>query len=97
MENALAERINGIFKGNFALDEPFSTFEQAQKTVDNAIAYYNNRLPHSSIDMLTPNEAHHKKGELKKHWKWYWKEKQEAKKQLELEIENGGIPNQKQN
>jgi len=96
LENALAERMNGIFKGNFALDESFLTFEQAQKTVDHAIVYYNNRLPHSSVDMLTPNEAHHKKGELKKHWKWYWKEKQEAQKQLESEIEKGGIPNHKQ-
>jgi len=26
--------------------------------------------------MLTPNEAHHKTGRLKKHWKWYWREKQ---------------------
>ncbi len=43
--------------------------------------------------MLTPNEAHHRKGELKKHWKWYWKEKQDAKKQLELEIKSGDISN----
>jgi transposase InsO family protein len=77
LENALAERMNGIFKGNFALDAHFDSFEQAQQAVDQSIEYYNNRLPHSSIDMLTPNEAHHKIGKLKKHWKWYWKEKQE--------------------
>ena len=77
LENALAERMNGIFKSNFALDEKFVTFEIAQRTIDDAIEYYNNRLPHSSVDMLTPNEAHHKIGKLKKHWKWYWKEEQE--------------------
>ena len=69
LENALAERMNGIFKDNFALDTPFSTFEEAKQTIENAVNYYNNRLPHSSVDMLTPNEAHHKTGDLKKHWK----------------------------
>ncbi|MFT5801817.1 MAG: putative transposase [Nonlabens sp.] len=44
--------------------------------VDLSIKYYNERLPHSSLDLLTPNKAHHKTGKLKKHWKWYWKEKQ---------------------
>ncbi len=96
LENALAERMNGIFKDNFALDTAFSTFEEAQRTIKNAVNYYNNRLPHSSVDMLTPNEAHYKTGDLKKHWKWYWKEKQDSKKQLELEIESGGISNQLQ-
>jgi len=85
LENALAERMNGIFKDNFALDEKFVTFESARQTIDAAIEYYNNRLPHSSVDMLTPNEAHHKTGKLKKHWKWYWKEKQEL---LEQSSEN---------
>lgn len=69
LENALAERMNGIFKSNFALDEKFITFEKAQETIDAAIEYYNNRLPHSSVDMLTPNEAHQKTGKLKMHWK----------------------------
>ncbi len=97
LENPLAERMNRIFKDNFALDVPFATFEEGRQAVRNAIDYYNNRLPHSSIDMLTPMEAHHKTGDLKKHWKWYWKEEQEAMKQLEVELEADiGIPNQSQ-
>lgn len=77
LENPLAERMNGIFKDNFALDADFESFEKTKNQIDQAVEYYNNRLPHSSVDMLTPNEAHHQRGELKKHWKWYWKEKQE--------------------
>ena len=77
LENPLAERMNGIFKDNLALDTDFDGFEQAKTEIDQAIQYYNNRLPHSSIDMLTPNQAHDRIGALKKHWKWYWKEKQE--------------------
>jgi len=93
LENPLAERMNRIFKDSFALDTPFPTFEEAQQTIRNAVDYYNSRLPHSSVDMLTPKEAHHKTGDLKKHWKWYWKEKQEAVKQLEA---GDGIPNRSQ-
>lgn len=76
LENALAERMNRIFKDNFALDQDFTDFMTAQSAIDAAIDYYNNRLPHSSVDMLTPNEAHLRIGTLKKHWRWYWKEQQ---------------------
>jgi putative transposase len=90
LENALAERMNGIFKDNFALDTDFDSFEGAQSHIEKAIQYYNNRLPHSSIDMLTPTEAHHKIGPLKKHWKYYWKQENKT-------TENAiGISNQTQ-
>ena len=75
------------------MDEKFVTFEAARRTIDDAIEYYNNRLPHSSVDMLTPNEAHLKIGKLKKHWKWYWKEKQELLKLQEAENVNVAAPN----
>lgn len=91
LENALAERMNGIFKDNFALDTEFSSFEVAKNQIDQAIKYYNHRLPHSSIDMLTPAKAHYETGTLKKHWKYYWKHKNEAPKN---EI---GLSNQPQN
>ena len=75
LENPLAERMNGIFKDIFALDVNFEYFEEAKEHISRSIDYYNNRLPHSSVDMLTPNQAHFKTGELKKHWKYYWKER----------------------
>ena len=81
LENALAERMNRTFKDTFGLDKDFVDFKTAQRAVDNAIEYYNTRLPHSSVDNLTPQEAHHRKGELKKHWRWYWKEKQEEQEE----------------
>ena len=76
LENPLAERMNRVFKDTFGLDEGFDNFEQAQAAIDQAVHYYNSRLPHSSIDLLTPNQAHHRIGRLKKHWKWYWRENQ---------------------
>ena len=69
LENAVAERMNGILKDSFELDRTFSSFEEAQQFIEEAIAYYNNRRPHSSCDRLTPNEAHARTGALKKHWK----------------------------
>lgn len=76
LENPLAERMNRTLKDVFGLDQNFSTFERARKQVELSVQYYNDRLPHSSINMLTPNQGHHKIGKLKKHWKWYWKESQ---------------------
>jgi len=69
LENALAERMNGIFKDNFDIGQVFSDFDTAKICVDKAINYYNNKLPHSSCDMKTPAQAHLFEGVLKKHWK----------------------------
>jgi len=73
LENPLAERMNRTFKDVFGLDENFPTFDLANNQTKQSVEYYNNRLPHSSIDMLTPNQAHHKIGKLKKHWTYYWR------------------------
>ena len=70
-ENAIAERVNGIIKQEF-LEVSYDNFEQADSGVTNAITIYNYERPHSSIDMLTPFQAHTSSGELKKHWKNYW-------------------------
>ena len=76
LENPLAERMNRTFKDVFGLDENFLRFSTANNQTNLAVEYYNDRLPHSPIDMLTPNQAHHKNGKLKKQWTWYWKENQ---------------------
>ena len=60
LENAIAERVNGILKEEL-LQTTYSSFEEAKKSVAKAIAIYNSLRPHSSCDMLTPNEAHKKR------------------------------------
>lgn len=72
-ENALAERMNGIIKGEFNLYESQLSFEQTLQRVVDSIAAYNGLRPHSSCDYLTPNVAHLQTGELKKRWKNYRK------------------------
>lgn len=67
-ENAMAERVNGILKTEL-LQKKYENTEQAIKAIDKAIAIYNNKRPHMSIAMLTPQQAHLQKGTLKAMWK----------------------------
>jgi len=70
-ENALAERMNGIIKGEFNLYASNENFEQTYQRIVKSITAYNEIRPHGSCDNLTPCEAHQKEGELKKRWKNY--------------------------
>ena len=57
-ENALAERVNGILKDEFYLDQTFTSLTQAKKATKNAIKLYNNKRLHLSLDFRTPNYVH---------------------------------------
>ncbi|WP_020534053.1 integrase core domain-containing protein [Flexithrix dorotheae] len=67
-ENALAERMNGILKGEFLL-YGFPSHEKAKQVIDRSIRDYNAYRPHSSLDYLTPIQAHQKEGRLPKRWR----------------------------
>lgn len=57
-ENALAERMNGILKGEYELDCEFQTKEQARLAVDQAVHLYNTRRPHSALGNKIPAAVH---------------------------------------
>lgn len=57
-ENCYAERVNGILKDEFNLDRIFRTRSQARLAIEQAIRVYNDRRPHTSLQMLTPNDRH---------------------------------------
>ena len=67
-ENAIAERVNGVLKQEWIHNEQYQNFEQAKKRIAEIIGIYNSKRPHSSCDMLTPQEAHNHSGKLQKHW-----------------------------
>lgn len=67
-DNAQAERINGILKGEFLLDQTFADFQAAKQKVATSIQVYNEKRPHSSCNYLTPQQAHQQRGELQKRW-----------------------------
>ena len=68
-ENEIAERINGIGKHEFRLDQLFQTMSEMKAHVAKSISSYNEVRPHASCDFLTPNQAHKGSGILAKRWK----------------------------
>lgn len=57
-ENAMAERVNGILKDEFYLDQTFTSVVHAKKATKNAIKLYNTKRLHLSLDYKTPNYVH---------------------------------------
>ena len=70
-DNAIAERVNGILKMEL-LEKKYKNINIAYKSVKQAIAIYNQARPHSSLDMLTPEKAHHQTGPIKRRWRNYY-------------------------
>lgn len=56
-QNALAERINGILKGEFLLQRP-ADLAQARRMVEESVGIYNLERPHFSLQLKTPDEVH---------------------------------------
>ena len=54
-ENAVAERVNGILKDEFYLDQCFVNTHNAKIATKNAIQIYNNKRLHLSLGYKTPN------------------------------------------
>ena len=77
LENALAERINGIIKGEYLDAYEVSNIEQAKALLENVVELYNKDRPHMSISNLTPEEVHQSLQSLKteRKWKNYYKKK----------------------
>ena len=56
--NAIAERVNGILKQEFLLEDYICTMDVLKVIVKESIDVYNNKRPHLSCAMLTPNQMH---------------------------------------
>ena len=75
LENAIAERVNGILKVEWIYDQRLKNLTQAEGYIKQIIGIYNKERPHTSIEMLTPDQAHHRAGELQRLWKNYYPQK----------------------
>lgn len=56
--NAVAERVNGILKQEFMLEEIKLPITEMCKYVKEIISVYNNRRPHASCQYYTPKQMH---------------------------------------
>jgi transposase InsO family protein len=83
LENAIAERVNGILKDEL-LEVGYSLFSQAQNGIAVAISTYNHLRPHGSIDNLKPADAHKMEGPIKQRWVNYYQRNQQKLKQEAL-------------
>ena len=57
-ENAMAERVNGILKGDYAIDATFKDFEEALKATRESIKDYNEERPHWGLKLAIPSVIH---------------------------------------
>jgi putative transposase len=75
LENAIAERLNGILKGEYLEDLPVKDIEEAKVALNKGVRLYNQERPHLSIGMLTPETVHTQNVKTKKLWKNYFKKR----------------------
>jgi hypothetical protein len=82
-ENPIAERINGILKTEFKLNQIFKSRTQALLAVKCSIEAYNYLRPHMSCGYLTPAVAHVTDQPLIKRWKNTRKNFLKSKEQIQ--------------
>jgi transposase InsO family protein len=74
LENAIAERINGIIKGEYLFDYLIKTLLNAKEVLKSVVKLYNEDRPHSSIGNAVPSKVHNNDTdiEIKRLWKNYY-------------------------
>jgi putative transposase len=68
LENALAERINGIIKNEYLNHYRIEGIAQAEDLIRDIVNRYNQLRPHQSINMITPNIAHQNPLVVNRNW-----------------------------
>ncbi len=68
-QNAVAERVNGILKDEFALERGFAHHLEAVAVVGESVGIYNSLRPHLSCHYLTPEQMHGQSKMKIKQWK----------------------------
>jgi len=75
LENAVAERINGILKEEYLDLTKYKNLQQVQIALQKAVWLYNTDRPHLSLGMLTPAVVHENNLVTEKMWKSYYQKK----------------------
>lgn len=74
LENAIAERLNGIIKGEYLFDYEINSLSKAKEVLTFVVKLYNEDRPHLSVGNATPSQAHNNNTELeiKRLWRNYY-------------------------
>lgn len=77
LENAIAERVNGIIKDEYLEAYDIKNIKEAKELLTAVVELYNNERPHMSIGNFTPNQIHQSTSKIKtkKLWKNYYKKR----------------------
>jgi transposase InsO family protein len=69
LDNAIAERINGIIKQEYLEHCSIKSLKDARKMLDQAVKLYNEQRPHLSLGMSTPDMVHYQGWLPQRLWK----------------------------
>jgi transposase InsO family protein len=73
LENAIAERVNGIIKEEYLDAYSIDNIADAKELLAAVVDLYNSERPHMSISNFTPNQVHHSKTKTERLWKNYYR------------------------
>lgn len=71
LENAIAERVNGILKTEL-ISSAYNNLHDASIHISRCITIYNHRRRHSSLNWQIPADVHEQKGPQTRRWKNYY-------------------------
>jgi putative transposase len=73
LENAIAERVNGIIKEEYLNHYNITHKKEIEQQLKKAVNQYNQHRPHLSCNMLTPDDVHQNDLPTQRLWKNYYK------------------------
>lgn len=75
LENAIAERVNGILKEEYLNHYSLTDIEEVREILKSSVNKYNTLRPHMSCNMLTPSDVYMNNLPTERNWKNYYKKK----------------------
>ena len=75
LENAIAERLNGIIKDEYLNDSAVKSIDDARIMLSRSVHLYNEDRPHMSIGNQYPSQVHKQSLKTERLWKNYYKKK----------------------
>jgi len=75
LDNAIAERVNGLIKNEYLYSYDVKDINEAKKVLDFVIELYNRERPHMSNGNLPPDQIHYNNIKTERLWKNYYQKK----------------------